>query len=374
MARTSKRLIASYILDWIIIMYGNLSFPPPLLPPTDNSYCSCIVALGAGLWTLHPNRRPFTLTDPSIAYPHVSREKITTATLFVVTVVAPLLLTIIITLLTPFPTLTTTTTLNLRSLLRTYPLKHRLRNLNTSLLSLLLSFALSFLSVQAMKNLFGRPRPDLLARCIPDYQNQEKYALGGYGDEVLNGFYLVSASICTQTDTSKLDDGFSSFPSGHATYAWAGMVYLALFVTSHFGYSVPLPPPPPPPPPPEPSTTPSSPGQQEEQQKEQPSLLLLLLPLIPLCVATYITTTRFSDFRHHPGDIIFGALLGTMFSVWAWRLYHRGLGERGNIAGVLGRRDGGVGDGRRKREGDGEEGAKREGEEGTTVNGGGRGV
>lgn len=67
-----------------------------------------------------------------------------------------------------------------------------------------------------MRNLFGKPRPDLLSRCDPDYENQADYALGGF-PQVLNGLYLVSSTICRQPDKTVLNEGFASFPSGHAS-------------------------------------------------------------------------------------------------------------------------------------------------------------
>ena len=75
---------------------------------------------------------------------------------------------------------------------------------------------MSFFFTQGMKNLFGKPRPDLLSRCNPDYQNQAQYAVGGLS-QVLEGVNLVSSTICRQPDKGKLDDGFSSFPSGHSS-------------------------------------------------------------------------------------------------------------------------------------------------------------
>ena len=62
----------------------------------------------------------------------------------------------------------------------------------------------------------GRPRPDLFSRCqIPD----------DYTQNPVHG--LTSWTICTRTDL--LTDGFRSFPSGHASFAWSGMWYLILY-------------------------------------------------------------------------------------------------------------------------------------------------
>lgn len=57
-------------------------------------------------------------------------------------------------------------------------------------------------------------------------------------------------------------------------------------------------------------------------QAAAPPAYLFILPLIPLCLATYISTTRFSDFRHHGFDIIFGSLIGIVSSSISFRMYH----------------------------------------------------
>ncbi|KAL9009225.1 MAG: hypothetical protein Q9173_005727 [Seirophora scorigena] len=321
MPSMSRRVVATYVLDWLIII--------------------AIVGVGAGLWQVTPNRHPFTLTDPDISFPFVENEKITTATLFVVTVVAPLIMTFLTIIILPTtrpPSRNTWT-------FKPHTWRRKIWEWHTAWLSLCLSFALSFLFTQGMKNMFGKPRPDLLSRCDPDWENQAQYALGGY-PQVLNGFYLVSATICRQQDKSKLDDGFSSFPSGHATYAWAGMLYLTLFFAGKFGVAVPylnraassntnnssspLS-----------SSDPRNGGGSQptrpsdrtqtggETKPAAPSLLLFLPLLIPICVAVYISSTRYSDFRHHPFDIIFGSLMGTAFSYFAYRLYHQPLRQGG---------------------------------------------
>ncbi|KAI4101796.1 MAG: hypothetical protein L6R37_004773 [Teloschistes peruensis] len=313
MTRTSKRLIASYVLDWIIIL--------------------ATAAIGAGFWKITPNHRPFTLTDPSISFPYVEKEKVSTTTLFLVSLVAPAIITFAIAIVfVPGPSVAPGTP-------RALIWKRKLWEWNTAWMGLGLSLALAFFFTQGMKNLFGKPRPDLLSRCQPDYENQAKYQLGGF-PTVLNGVFLVSATICQQKDKGILNDGFSSFPSGHSSYSFAGLLYLSLFLASKFQVTVPylLPF----------SYNPnntsysaftskafsknSSPSSVSpmnpppftplRRQSAAPPLYLLPLPLIPLCTAIYICSTRFSDFRHHGFDILFGALMGIVFAVFTFRLYH----------------------------------------------------
>ena len=72
--------------------------------------------------------------------------------------------------------------------------------------AVLLSFTLTGVVSQALKVTVGRPRPDLIARCLPKP-----------GSENAAVFGLVTAEICTQTDFFILKDGFRSFPSAHAS-------------------------------------------------------------------------------------------------------------------------------------------------------------
>jgi diacylglycerol diphosphate phosphatase / phosphatidate phosphatase len=57
-----------------------------------------------------------------------------------------------------------------------------------------------------MKLTAGRPRPDLIARCLPRPGSQNHPVFG-----------LVDWSICTQTDEDIMADGWKSFLSGHAS-------------------------------------------------------------------------------------------------------------------------------------------------------------
>ena len=57
-------------------------------------------------------------------------------------------------------------------------------------------------------------------------------------------------------------------------------------------------------------------------QAAAPPAYLFILPLIPIAVATYVAASRYSDFRHHGFDILFGATMGTVISWTSFRMYH----------------------------------------------------
>ena len=58
------------------------------------------------------------------------------------------------------------------------------------------------------------------------------------------------------------------------------------------------------------------------KQAAAPPTYLFILPLITISVPLYVASTRFSDFRHHGFDIIFGSLMGIVISYISFRMYH----------------------------------------------------
>jgi membrane-associated phospholipid phosphatase len=224
---------------------------------------------------------------------------------------------------------------------------------------LALSCATAWIITNGMKNLFGHWRPDLLSRCNPDITNIAKYAVGGFPNST-EGSYLVTWGICQTTDQSNLDDGFRSFPSGHASFSAAGLIYLSLFLASKLAITIPFLAPR------SYSTEPSyfsafpsrmnsgsrttrglnsntDPYNKDasiemradpllssaenstvaaRNQSAAPPLYLLVTIAVPFLTSIYITSTRYSDFRHHGFDLLFGFLLGTATAIYSFRFYH----------------------------------------------------
>jgi membrane-associated phospholipid phosphatase len=241
--------------------------------------------------------------------------------------------------------------------------RRKLWELHAGLLGLGLAISAAFFITNGMKNMFGKPRPDMLARCQPDLENIAKYVVGGIG---LDGFAgdgrLVSADICTSTNKKRLDDGFRSFPSGHSSSSSAGLIYLSLFLASKFAVTIPY----------VPqawgpidhdshSAFPSRvarAGRSEtssmtnvdveaanrsdkqwpqteareatmnkvvlavRRQAAAPPVYLLVLAVFPFFLSVFIASTRWFDFRHHGFDIIFGYLIGVVTAVFSFRYYH----------------------------------------------------
>ena len=99
-------------------------------------------------------------------------------------------------------------------------ISRRLYCLNTAWLGLGLAIAISMLVTNGVKNLVGRPRPDLISRCNIDESLVEQYAIGP-GElldwRVCRTHYVAKSNLARVLDEADLRDGFRSFPSGHCS-------------------------------------------------------------------------------------------------------------------------------------------------------------
>ena len=87
---------------------------------------------------------------------------------------------------------------------------------HVTILGWFISMILTMFITDVIKNAVGRPRPDLIARCKP--------APGTPAHQ------LVTFEVCTETNHHVLHDGWRSFPSGHSSFSFSGLGYLALFI------------------------------------------------------------------------------------------------------------------------------------------------
>lgn len=159
-----------------------------------------------------------------------------------------------------------------------------------------------------------------------------------------------------------MDDGFRSFPSGHSSFSAAGLIYLSLFLASKLAITLPFLAP-------SPWSADTSrfsafPSRAEKIQRRRangmshdktesssevepylhpsghndaivaarnqaaaPPVYLLVLVIIPFFASIYIASTRWSDFRHHGFDILFGYFIGTVTAIFAFRYYHLPLSQ-----------------------------------------------
>lgn len=159
-------------------------------------------------------------------------------------------------------------------------------------LGLVIALVLTAFLTDLVKNLVGRPRPDLIARCKP--------AAGTPRD------VLVTISVCTETAHHTLHDGWRSFPSGHSSFAFAGLGHMTLFLagqTRIFAHAR------------------SGAGAGAAEKVVRGDLGRALLCLAPLLVATWIAISRCQDYRHDVYDVCVGSLLGWTVTYWSYRRY-----------------------------------------------------
>ncbi|KAN0133698.1 putative diacylglycerol pyrophosphate phosphatase 1 [Lactarius tabidus] len=228
-----KRLFISYAPDWILTIV--------------------LVAAFYFLNKVDGFKREFSVTDTS----YTVHERVSDLALFFIAFVAPLVLQWIINILTT-----------------------RSRwDAHTSALGLVLSLSLAGAFTQVATITVGRPRPDILDRCHPDPGTVDP------------PFGLSSVAICHQSDSSILNDGFTSFLSGHASLSFAGLAFLSLYITGKlhlFGS-----------------------GRH-----------VVWLSVAPLFGAALVSVSRTMDNRHHWQDVVVGSFLGILTAYFSYRFYY----------------------------------------------------
>ncbi|KAL6300545.1 phosphatidic acid phosphatase type 2/haloperoxidase [Sparassis latifolia] len=157
-------------------------------------------------------------------------------------------------------------------------------DLHNSVLGLALSLSMTGVITQFVKMTVGRPRPDLIARCIP--------AAGAVDPP----YGLATVTICTQTNKAMLKDGWMSFPSGHSSLSFAGLGFLAFYLSGKLHLF--------------------------DHRGCAPKAWLALTPLSG---AALVAISRTMDYRHHATDVLAGSLLGIIVAYFSYRQYYPSL-------------------------------------------------
>lgn len=226
-----------------------------------------------------PFSQPFSLNNASLQYPYADPERI------------PIWLALVISGLFPGITIAVYTLFldglfsHHRRTTRTrtkYTFWDRLWELNCGWLGLLLAQGAAFVITGSLKNLIGKPRPDIIARCKPDEAKVSALAV----------FTLATKALCTETDEHIMQDGFRSFPSGHSSSSFAGLFYLSLYLAAKLHVL--------------------------DQRGE---VWRTFIVLVPTLAASCVAGSRIMDARHHPFDVLFGSLLGILVAWASYRQY-----------------------------------------------------
>ncbi|KAF7726912.1 hypothetical protein EC973_008207 [Apophysomyces ossiformis] len=240
-----RRLYISYMTDWLlVIIMAAVFFAIDLIPPFH---------------------RDFSLTDKTIMFPYTEHEAVPIWSLAFIAFLAPIIIIGIISL----------------------GMQRSVHDFHVGVLGLCLGLSMTVMLTDVIKITAGRARPDMLARCKPPL------------DAVDPPLGLSNYTICT-TDPSLhiMKDGFKSFPSGHSSFSFAGLGYLALYIAGKM-----------------------------RMFDERGHTYKGFIFSFPAIGALLIAISRTRDYRHHWQDVFIGSLLGSACAYFAYRQYYPSLGH-----------------------------------------------
>lgn len=165
--------------------------------------------------------------------------------------------------------------------------KRKYWDVHCALLALLGSVALQLAVVVIMKNTSGVPRPDFLKRCLPNYY------LAPVQDT------LATMQICLQGNKALINEGFRSFPSGHASTIFAAQTVMGLYLA----------------------------GKLRLWDCRGFSWKIVVAVVHPLATALAISVSRISDNRHKLADVVVGGAIGVFFGVLFYSFYFPLVGD-----------------------------------------------
>ncbi|XP_074643010.1 putative phosphatidate phosphatase [Tubulanus polymorphus] len=123
----------------------------------------------------------------------------------------------------------------------------------------------------------GRLRPHFLTVCDPDYSQLNCTGLNNMQR------YVIDENIC-RGDAAAIKEARLSFPSGHASFSWYCMLYLAIYLQCRMTWN-------------------------------GSKLAKHLLQGVVILLAYFTALSRISDYKHHPTDVLSGSVLGILFSL-----------------------------------------------------------
>ncbi|KAI8329184.1 phosphatidic acid phosphatase type 2/haloperoxidase [Choanephora cucurbitarum] len=237
------RLIISYGRDWVLVI--------------------AMIIIFFAIDMIDPFHREFSINDTSLMHDYRVNESVPVWLLAVIAILVPIVAIACISI----------------------GIRRSWMDFNSALLGLALALSMTIMVTDVLKTTVGRPRPDMLSRCQPPPDIQDP-PLG-----------LLNYTICTADHHSyKFRDGFKSFPSGHASFSFAGLGYLSFYLAGKMHLF--------------------------DQMGHTYKGFVFFFPFLG---ALLIAISRLRDYRHHWTDVFIGGIIGTVFAYFSYRQYYPSL-------------------------------------------------
>ena len=158
----------------------------------------------------------------------------------------------------------------------TLPNNNPFHNVHAGTCSLLVAIGIAEFVTHTFKFYVGRLRPNFYAMC---------------------GFDIVTLACANGEDME--NEARMSFPSGHSSLSFCGMMTLVLFFLGRVGLGRIIGP----------------------KVASSRSRFLTVMTFTPLLLSFWCATSRLVDNWHHPSDIIAGSILGTVSACISYHLW-----------------------------------------------------
>ncbi|RYP46227.1 hypothetical protein DL768_007546 [Monosporascus sp. mg162] len=171
-------------------------------------------------------------------------------------------------------------------------------DVNNGIIGLVYCLLTSVFCVVMIKLLVGGLRPHFYDLCKPDptlASQAQRNTTGQNGVGYQN--YMYTSEICTVDHNQHLWNGLESFPSGHSSTIFAGMVFLYLYLNAKL----------------------------KVFSNYHPSMWKLVVLYLPILLACIISGLLTVDQSHNWYDIVAGAVIGIVFAFSAYRMVYASI-------------------------------------------------
>lgn len=146
-------------------------------------------------------------------------------------------------------------------------------DLHHGILGLLYAVFITGVITDVLKLASGQPRPNFFWRCFPD--GKDSYDI--WGNVVCHG------------EDSLIKEGHKSFPSGHASWSFAGLAFLSMYLSGKI-----------------------------KAFDCKGRIAKLCIVFLPLLIASLVAISRVSDYWHHWQDVFAGSLIGLVIAAFCY--------------------------------------------------------